>query len=99
MDKSIHSRRYGTLLRLLRDTRERAGVTQVDLAASIGETQTFVSKCERGERRLDVIELRTICDALGVSFPDFVKSLDQALGSSEKSKRQSQRRASKGPGR
>jgi hypothetical protein len=43
MDKSIHSHRYST---------------QVELAASIRESQTFVSKCERGGRRLDVIELR-----------------------------------------
>ena len=81
MDKSIHSRRYATLLKLLRETRRRAGITQVSLAAKIGETQTFVSKCERGERRLDVIELRTICGALGICLIDFLKQLEKALGS------------------
>jgi len=46
----------------------------------IGETQTFVSKCERGERRIDVIELRTFCQAFGLTLKQFVGALERALG-------------------
>lgn len=67
-------------LRLLKETRERAGITQEELAKRIGESQSFVSKCERGERRLDVVELRAVCEAIGVSFRSFARQLDDALG-------------------
>jgi transcriptional regulator with XRE-family HTH domain len=79
MEKSIHSARYAVFLRVLRETRQRAGLTQVQLAKKIGETQTFVSKCERGERRVDVVELRVFCQAFGVSFKVFIASLEQSL--------------------
>jgi hypothetical protein len=39
----------------------------------------FISKCERGERRIDVVELRTFCNAMGVSFVDFVKRFDSSI--------------------
>jgi ribosome-binding protein aMBF1 (putative translation factor) len=79
MEKSIHSVRYAIFLRVLREAREHAGLTQVQLARKIGETQTFVSKCERGERRIDVVELRTFCKAFGSNLNLFVAALEQAL--------------------
>lgn len=79
MDKSIYTREYETFLRRLRDARLRAGLTQVQLAERLGETQTFVSKCERGERRLDLIEARAFCLALGTSFHRFVSALEQEI--------------------
>jgi len=79
MEKSIHSARYAVFLRVLRQARQRAGLTQVQLAKKIGETQTFVSKCERGERRVDVVELRTFCQAFGVSLKVFVASLERVF--------------------
>jgi hypothetical protein len=51
----------------------------VQFARKIGETQTFVSKCERGERRIDVIELRTFCRAFGMSLNQFVSVLEKAI--------------------
>ena len=80
MEKSIHSTRYVVFLKVLREARERAGLTQVQLARKIGETQTFVSKCERGERRIDVVELRTFCQAFGSNLKLFVAALEKALG-------------------
>lgn len=56
-----------------------AGLTQIDLARKIGETQTFVSKCERGERRVDVVELHTFCRAFGVSLVRFVDTLERRI--------------------
>ena len=64
MARSTHNPHYQTLLTLLRDLRERAGVTQQALAESLGNTQTFISKIERGERRIDVVEFIELCEAL-----------------------------------
>jgi ribosome-binding protein aMBF1 (putative translation factor) len=80
MEKSIHSAGYAVFLKVLREAREQAGLTQVQLARKIRETQTFVSKCERGERRIDVVELRTFCRAFGVSLRQFVSTLERAIG-------------------
>jgi len=63
-------------LSLLRQMRLDAGLRQADLARRLGEPQSFVSRCESGERRLDVLELREICAALGVSLGDFVERLE-----------------------
>jgi transcriptional regulator with XRE-family HTH domain len=79
MDKTIYTREYAVLLRLLRKIREDASVTQVELAKRLKETQSAVSKIERGERRVDVVELRTICQALGVPFLGFMKLLEREL--------------------
>ena len=46
--------------------RRRANVTQDELAARLGKPQSFVSEYERGQRRVDVIELLVISRALGV---------------------------------
>jgi transcriptional regulator with XRE-family HTH domain len=86
VDKSINSQEYKVFLRELRASRRRSGLTQVDLAAKIGETQSFVSKCERGERRLDVVEVRAFCRAFGVSFSTFVRHLDRTLDRPVKNK-------------
>src|ERR1017187_5748328 len=79
MDKSIHSVQYKTFLKVLRVARRRAGLTQIDVAKRIGETQSFVSKCERGERRIDVIELRAFCTAFGISLKTFERILKRRL--------------------
>ena len=63
---STHDADYPMLLAALKAARARAGMSQVDLAERLGNAQTFVSKCERGERRLDVVEVVEICEALGV---------------------------------
>ena len=79
MDKSIYTSEYRAVTRLLKRAREDAGITQVELAKALRQSQSFVSKCERGERRLDVIQLRTVLAALGVSLPDFADQLEQEL--------------------
>jgi transcriptional regulator with XRE-family HTH domain len=80
MEKTIYSREYPVVLRLLRAAREKAGMTQVDLAEKLGLTQSFVSKIERGDRRLDIVQLRTVCKALGLPLLAFVKQLESELG-------------------
>jgi transcriptional regulator with XRE-family HTH domain len=66
-------------MELLRAVREESGFTQRDLAAALGEDQSYVSKCERGVRRLDVVELRNWVCAMGLSFRAFSERLDSCL--------------------
>lgn len=79
MPKSVFTNEYATFLRLLKETRREAGLTQTDLADRLGLTQSVVSKCERGERRIDVIELRAWCRAIGIRLGDFSEKLDRTL--------------------
>lgn len=79
MKKSIHTRDYEVFRRQLREARERAGITQVELAAKLETTQSFVSKVELGDSRLDVIQLRAILDAIGVRLADFIDQLEKEL--------------------
>jgi len=79
MEKTIYSREYAIFLRCFVAERKRAGLTQAQLAERIGETQSFVSKCERGERRIDIIELRSFCKAIGVTPGEFLNRLDSTL--------------------
>jgi transcriptional regulator with XRE-family HTH domain len=79
MEKSIATREYRIFLRCLRATRKRLGVTQVQMADRLGQTQSWVSKCERGERRLDLVEARTFCTAMGAPFLEFVREFEEAV--------------------
>ncbi|MBX9792232.1 MAG: helix-turn-helix domain-containing protein [Pirellulales bacterium] len=79
MAKSIFTPEYRRFLVLLRETRESAGVTQAELAVRLGQTQSLVSKFERGEIRVDVIQLRTICQIVGTTLPAFINSLEKRL--------------------
>ncbi|WP_220468530.1 helix-turn-helix domain-containing protein [Chromobacterium violaceum] len=67
---------------MLRAEREQAGLTQQEVAARLNMTQTFVSKCERGERRLDIVELRAWCSAINTTMSEFVFRFDAACKSS-----------------
>ena len=80
MPKSIFSAEQEKLQQLLRQTREQAGVTQVELARKLDRPQSYVSKYESGERRLDILELREVCQALGMALGVFVKKLEKELG-------------------
>ena len=72
-------REYVVLGRTLRETRQREGVTQVELAERLAQTQSYISKCERGGVRLDFVHVRGICLALGVPFSEFVRRFEAAL--------------------
>ena len=54
------------MLAILAQARRDAGITQVELAAKLGHPQSFVSKYESGERRLDVIEFLQVAEAIGI---------------------------------
>lgn len=68
---------YQTLRALLVQAREEAGLSQAEVAERLGRAQTFVSKYELGDRRLDVIDYLRVCDVLGI---DPGKSLKRIQG-------------------
>lgn len=65
MPSSIFTRRHQEFIAFIASARKAADVTQVELAARLKRPQSFVSKVERGERRLDVVEFCQVAEALG----------------------------------
>jgi transcriptional regulator with XRE-family HTH domain len=77
--KSLYKKENAALVALLRQIRDEAGLTQVELAEAMGRPQSFVSKVERGERRLDLLQLRELCQACDVSLTAFVRRFEASL--------------------
>lgn len=75
----IRKAEYATLAELLRQFRVDAKLTQTDIAAFLQVPQSFVSKYESGERRLDVLELRRICAVLDISVGEVIGKLESLL--------------------
>jgi transcriptional regulator with XRE-family HTH domain len=79
MKKKVYLAQRGRLVDLLRDMRIEAGLTQTDLATSIEKDQAYVSRYESGQRRLDVLKVREICQSVGITLEEFAKRLEKAL--------------------
>lgn len=69
----MHMEKKCRLALLLRQIRLDAGLKQSQVAEKIGQPQSYVSKYENGEQRLDLIELEAVCDAVGIHLIDFVR--------------------------
>lgn len=72
MDKSIHSKEYKIVLERMRKARLEAGLTQVQVANKLGHHQSYVSKIESGERRVDVVELNKFAKLYSKSVSYFL---------------------------
>jgi transcriptional regulator with XRE-family HTH domain len=68
-----HSKKQQRLWSLLRRLRQEAGLHQTQLAKKLNRPQSFVSKYESGEKRLDIFQVQEICVALGSSLKEFVE--------------------------
>ena len=79
MGKSLSSTEGEKLAALLRSVRVEAGLTQSEVAERLDLPQSFVSKYESGERRLDLVELRQICKALKISLGDFIRRFEKEI--------------------
>jgi transcriptional regulator with XRE-family HTH domain len=77
--KSIHKSEYLILLRRLRALRTMASLTQVELSMALERPQSYISDIERGSRRLDLLQLRELCNACGQSLTQFVGEFEQEL--------------------
>lgn len=69
---AAHRQKYRLFLERLRQARRDAGLTQVDVARELRRPQSFVSKCESGERRVDMVELRELARLYGKPLDFFV---------------------------
>lgn len=78
MTKSVFSQRYERFRRLLIQARKDANLTQVILSERLGQPQSFVSKYERGERRLDLVEFLDVAQAIGLDTTEFLKLMEGA---------------------
>jgi transcriptional regulator with XRE-family HTH domain len=77
MSKSLSNVEGEKLAVLLRTVRTEVGLTQAEVADRLEVPQSFVSKYESGERRLDLIELKQICKVLKISLVDFVRRFEK----------------------
>lgn len=77
MRKTIHTERGRLLALMVREAREAKGMTMRELADRLDRSHTVIAKIESGERRVDLVELDAICDALGVSLVEFVRRYRQ----------------------
>ena len=94
MEKSVHTEDYGLVVRLLKESRREAGLTQVQLAEMLRQSQSFVSKYENGDTRLDILQLRTVCGTLGVTLAEFVDRLEEAFEAKAKDQKSRARSSS-----
>lgn len=76
--KTIYSPEYERIVALLRETREQAGLSQAELAERLQRPRTFVTKCELGERRIDLLEWLRFCQACEVEPAAFLAALQKS---------------------
>ena len=83
MGRSVHSEKYQEFLKRLRAARREAGLTQKEVAEQLNVPQSYVSKCESGERRVDVIELTDFAAAYKRPLAYFVYGQDKSMEQSQ----------------
>lgn len=79
MPKTIYRREHAALLSLLKKYRDEAGLTQVQCSKALGRPQSFMSDVESGTRRLDVVQVRDLCNVLGVTLTKLAIELEELL--------------------
>lgn len=79
MPSSLHSHCYQIFRSLLVSARKESGLTQEQIAERLGKPQSFISKYERGERRLDFSEFIELADVLGIDIAIFINNYRAAL--------------------
>ena len=75
MAKTPSSRRHKSLADLLVKRREVVGMTQAELAARLGQYQSFVARLESGQRRIDVVEFLELSEILGFDAVQAIKTI------------------------
>lgn len=83
LEKSVYREENLVLLRLLKQCRMEAGLTQAQFALALERPQSFASDIERGLRRLDLVQLRDICIALNIGLVEFVQRFEDELALSK----------------
>jgi transcriptional regulator with XRE-family HTH domain len=76
--QSVFTEKYDRFRLLMIGARKSANLTQAELARRLSRPQSFVSKYERGERRLDVVEFLEVTKVLGMDPANLIRELDDA---------------------
>lgn len=79
MTKAIYRREHVIFLQELKRMRVESGMTQAQCSAALGRPQSFISDVERGVRRLDMVQLRDLCQVLGGNLVGFTQAFEKAL--------------------
>ena len=74
MDKSIYSKEYRKIIDLLKKARLESGLTQVEVAKKLRKPQSYISKCEAYERRVDLLELTKLAKIYNKPINFFIKA-------------------------
>ncbi len=83
MRKNATDFQHEKLQELLKKIRLEKEIRQIELAEKLGVPQSFVSKYEVGDRRLDILELRRVCSAIGITLQEFIHRLEEILDETE----------------
>jgi transcriptional regulator with XRE-family HTH domain len=75
MSRTIQSPRHEALRTLLIACRKKAGLTQAQVAAALGRPQSYVATVEQGQRRVDVVTLLDLSDAIGFDASELLKQV------------------------
>ncbi|MCQ1772888.1 helix-turn-helix transcriptional regulator [Neorhizobium galegae] len=75
MEKTLTTKGHAALVKLVRDKREAAGLTQEAIAKTLGEHQSFIARLESGQRRIDVLEYVTLAKVIGFDAVDELQKL------------------------
>lgn len=86
MSKTRYTQADDIFRELLKETRLAKNLTQADVAATLGLPQSYVSKYESGERRLDFVETVLVCEALGTDIEDFSAAYSAKLAKARQTK-------------
>ncbi len=84
MKKSIYDLENKIFCDLLYRLRLKAGFKQSDLAQTMGVPQSFISKIENGQRRIDIIELQKLCAIYNLTLSEFVKQFEKEIHETRK---------------
>jgi len=79
MRKTIYSEQSKIVGETIREIRESAGLTQRELCRKLNREHSFISKCELGERRIDIVEFYWICEACGANAEAEAKKIMKAF--------------------
>ena len=78
MSKSLFTRKHTQLRKLLTKARKDANMTQTTLAHRLQRQQAYISRIERGERRIDVVEFLDLAHAIGLNPAKFIRDFDRS---------------------
>lgn len=79
MASSLHSDKYRIFRDMLVQARLASGLTQVEIAEKLAKPQSYVSKYERGERRLDFAEFMDLAEIMGIDVAQFIEKYCASL--------------------